>query len=139
MALDATDIYLTDEICFDIKDAAAVVHSSGAKVRIYPNVAQSRFGRMRDVFCFFVRPEDIDLYEPFVDVCEIWPADDKRTEVLLEIYKNKKEWFGPLNEIISNFDSPIDGKHILPIFGQRRLYCKKRCMHGTTCGICSEW
>lgn len=138
ISLGVTEMYICNDMCFEIRAVEDILHSYGIKIRVYPNVAQSRFGGNNGVYSFFIRPDDIDLYEGMIDVVEFFCPSDKYTNqsVLLEIYKTKKTWFGPLKEIIQNLDSDIDGSRMTTIFGDRRLICNHKCMRGRECDIC---
>ena len=40
----------------------------------------------------WVRPEDIDFYSQYVDVCEFF-GNMEQVPILLKIYKEDKKWF----------------------------------------------
>lgn len=131
-----SDIYLVEQMMFEIKEAAAAAHKAGVKVRTFPNIAQRRYEETKSIKCFFIRPEDVSLYEGLVDVMDIYTIDEINQDVVYEIYKDDKIWWGPLKEIIVGLDNDIDGRYIIPRFGERRLNCGRKCFKGYRCDVC---
>ena len=131
-----SDIYLVEQMMFEIKDAAAAAHKAGVKVRTFPNIAQKKYEETESIKSFFIRPEDIDLYEGLVDVMDIYTIDEINQDVVLDIYKKDKMWWGPLKELIIGLDTDINGRYIIPRFGERRLNCNRKCFKGQKCDIC---
>lgn len=134
--LGVSDIYVVEDLGFEIKRVAEILHSRGIRVRVYPNVAQSKWGKTDPFRKFFIRPEDVDIYEDYVDVIEFFGKNDS-IETYYKIYAIDKKWFGKLNEIIIDFDSDVDNRCILPKFAPKRLNCGKKCAKGKHCEICS--
>ena len=134
LSLGISQVRVTGEICFDMIKLAAVVHAASAKLRICPNLAQGA-SHTPSLKKFFIRPEDIPLYSPFVDIFEFAPSDTEDT--YFNIYKNKK-WFGKLNEIIFDLDNDIDNRFLTTHFGEYRLKCGKRCFKGSSCNLCNS-
>lgn len=136
LSLGVTDVTIIEEMGFEIDKVAAAAHRCGTKVRILPNVAQSSVMETPGIKKFFVRPEDIKYYEPYVDVCDFFGAP-KSVAVYYKIYAIDKEWFGDLNEIIISLNTALDSRFVEPIFGERRLRCGKRCLRGAGCDYCN--
>ena len=40
--LGVSDIYLVEQMMFEIKDASLAAHKAGVKVRTFPNIAQRK-------------------------------------------------------------------------------------------------
>jgi hypothetical protein len=83
---------------------------------------------------FFIRPEDTETYEPFVDVFELW-GDSSRLSVTYEIYK-QQQWLGDIQDLIIGFNDDVPNAGIMEHFAQIRLGCKKKCFQGKKCDIC---
>lgn len=136
--LGASDVIITEELCFDIVNVSAFCKPRGIKVRVYPNVAQynGHFigGQIPDMVKFFVRPEDTPIYEPFVDVFEIW-GDFEKLSVLFEIYK-QQQWLGKIGDIVIGFNDDVPNPGIMTHFAGIRINCKKKCLQGKKCDIC---
>lgn len=133
--LGVSDIYITEDLCFNLLSVSSIAHSRGVQLRTFPNVAQSQWSSMSSLKKFFIRPEDIDEYSTYIDVVEFFGDVDK-TEVLYKIYAIDKKWMGKLNEIIIGFDGDLDSRFILPKFSTYRANCRKKCLKGQNCRIC---
>lgn len=137
--LNPTDMYIVNDLCFNIKDVGNYLHKKGIKVRTFPNVAQSKWGGNKNTLrTFFIRPEDVILYEKYVDTFEFFGKPNS-IETYYKIYNIDKQWFGKLNEIILGLDSDIDSRYLLPSFAFYRLNCGKRCGKGYHCDMCDSF
>ncbi|AXF52446.1 MAG: putative protease [Caudoviricetes sp.] len=135
VSLKPTDIYVVENLCFELDKVARILHSWDIHVRAFPNVAQSSWYNTKDLKKFFIRPDDIDFYGNYIDTVEFMgPRDSIGT--YYKIYAIDKKWFGKLNEIIIDFNSELDSRHILPHFAEMRVKCRKRCFKGGTCRVC---
>ncbi len=135
---NVSDIYITDELAFELDKVAEIAHKNNIKVRVYPNVAQSRWDKLSDILKFFIRPEDIEIYEPYVDVCEFYGDKAQQIDTYYKIYQEDKKWFGDLQEIIIGLDSKIDSRYIIPRFAEKRIKCGKDCLKGGKCEMCKR-
>lgn len=135
---NVSDIYITDELAFELDKVAEIAHKNNIKIRIYPNVAQSRWNKLSDILKFFIRPEDIEMYEPYVDVCEFYGDKAQQIDTYYKIYQEDKKWFGDLQEIIIGLDSKIDSRYIIPRFAEKRIKCGKDCLKGGKCEMCKR-
>lgn len=136
--LNPCSIYISEDLGFDLVKVAETLHSRGIEVRCFANVAQSAWSESEALKKFFIRPEDVDTYSPFVDVIEFFMiAVEQRQSTLYKIYAIDKKWFGKLNEIIGDFNSEIDSRYILqPYFAEKRTRCGKACLKGSRCQLC---
>ena len=132
-----TDVYIVENLGFELDKVAEIAGLYNVQVRVYPNVAQSKWGTTAAFKKFFIRPEDIDKYDKYVDVVEFYNID-KQLDTYYEIYAIDKEWFGRLDEIITDLNSDIDNRYIIPRFAQKRMTCSKKCFKGGVCTRCDE-
>lgn len=132
----AEEVYLAEDICFMLPRLQLFREIDGIKFRIFPDILQTprRCASLPQVTNFFIRPEDVDLYEKYVDVIEIF-RKDSRQSVVYEIYK-QGQWRGPLSDLIIDFTEEINGSSFIPDFGRARLGCGRRCAM-TDCDICT--
>ena len=137
LSVGVSDVYIVNELGFDLKDVSKVCKEHGVQVRVFPNVAQlsSQVGKMNKLKSFFIRPDDIEHYEPYVDVCEFFGPLDRQS-VLYEIYLGEK-WMGDLEELIIGLNMSIQNNTLVPAFGIERISCKKDCYKGK-CIICDK-
>lgn len=132
-----SDVYIVENLGFELDKVAAAAQNYNVQIRAYPNVAQSKFTDIKPLKKFFVRPEDVDVYDKYIDIFEFFDVD-KKLDTYYEIYAIDKKWFGQLNEIIVDFDSDIDNKYIIPKFAEKRVKCNKQCLKGSNCNRCDE-
>lgn len=137
MELCPSDMYIVENLGFELSSVADILHAVDIRVRVFPNIAQSSWSGTEALKKFFIRPEDVYFYEPCVDVMEFIGKEDS-ISTYYKIYAIDKKWFGKLNEIIIDFnDNEIDSRFILPQFAARRLNCGKRCFKGRPCRTCN--
>lgn len=132
-----TDIYVVENLCFELDKIADILHTRGIKIRTFANVCQTQCGETPSLKTFFIRPEDISIYEDYIDTIEFF-GDRDRTEILYKIYAIDKKWFGQLKEIIVGFNSDLDSRFIIPKFAESRIKCGKKCLKGGSCKICER-
>ena len=128
------DIYIGEQLGFELPTLSQKCKAANVKIRTFANVAQSSVTEIDPYLKFFIRPNDIELYAQYIDTIEFWGPED-RQDVLFEIY-SKGRWLGDVNEIILGFKEPLDNKCIIPLFGQMRLNCGRKCLKGAHCRMC---
>lgn len=134
--LGVSDIFIVEDLCFDLRELSKYAHSKNVQIRTYPNVAQSAWKNIDWYKKFFIRPEGVPAYEQYIDVLEFYNSLDKG-DTLYDIYVKDKYWFGPLKELILGFNSDLDSKFIIPEFDAYRANCQKRCKNNK-CKICKN-
>ena len=129
-----SDIYIINELGFNLKEISKYCHNKNVKIRVYPNVAQtiSKFPT-KSLTNFFIRPDAIKIYEPYVDVFEFFGPLD-RQPALFDIYKDER-WLGQLDDVIIDLKENIDNRTIVPYFDTIRANCKKIC-NLEKCDVC---
>ena len=133
----ATDIYIVEDLCFDLERVAIIAAQYNVKLRTYANVAQSTWKDTIDIKKFWIRPEDVSIYEKYINTLEFF-GTPQQTGVFLKIYKEDKKWFGQLKEIIFGLKTNLDSRYIVPHFAEQRISCKKECLKGGKCRICER-
>ena len=133
--MGVSDIYIVEELGFELDRVAAVLHERGIKVRCYPNIAQSSHPNIKDIKKFFVRPEDVETYEPYVDVFEFFGENHN---LYYKVYAKDKKWFGQLNEIIDDYNGSLDSRCVVKEFAETRTHCGKKCLKGIPCRVCDK-
>lgn len=132
-----TDMYICEDLGFSIDKVSEILHKNNIKVRVFPNICQSSFPETPSLLTFFIRPDDVPAYEPFVDVFEL-VSDKDRQGIIFKIYKQHK-WFGEISEVIPTFKNPLDSRFLLNDFGVFRTRCGKRCLYKPgSCDICGR-
>ena len=132
--LGVSDVYIINELGFNLEKISELCHKNNVQVRVYPNVAQSGSKLNMNTFQqFYIRPDAVQLYEEFVDVFEFFGPLD-RQPVLYDIYYDER-WLGNLNEVILGLNKVVNNQTIMPYFDTSRIRCNKRCNFGK-CDIC---
>lgn len=130
-----SEVYVTEDLAFNLHAISKGAHDLGRRIRVIANFAYETHLPMQ-IQNFFIRPEDVEDYEPYVDIIEIF-GEDHLPSIIYGAYLDG-EWFGSLNEIIYNLNEPIDNRTIIPIFGEARLNCGRRCLTSGSCSICAN-
>ena len=132
LSLEPIEVYITDMLGFCLPDVKKVCKDVG--IRIYANWAQSAWDNSPDILKFYVRPEDLDVYNKFVSGIE-FVGDTVIQEVMFNTY-SRGYWYGDLAEIIIGLNTHIDSRRLPHEFGAYRVGCRKRCICGSHCGVC---
>ncbi len=140
--LNVTDIFVAENLLFNLKVISKKAKEKGKALRSFCNICQSAWQDTPSLKTFFVRPEDISLYENSIDTFEFFMGNSSNLSIntLYKIYTKDKKWFGYINEIILNYNGTEHNNQIIPLFGFKRLNCGKRCFQDVqpTCHICDK-
>lgn len=113
------------------------VKNVGIPVRVVPNVTYIDGVPRKDGVCgTWLRPEDIELYEEYVSVCEFEDCNEEKEQALFRIYAEQHKWPGTMSLLFTNFNHEGTNRMILPEVAQKRLNCGQRCQSGGACKIC---
>lgn len=137
LSFDVSDLYIAGTLCFELDKVKSTVcqKNKDIKIRVFPNLAQAH-AEIDDLKKFFIRPEDISYYEPYVDVYEF--IDQPGLNVIYRVYAINHRWIGDLNEIILGISKEINNQCVLSQFGEIRRRCGKRCFKGHPCSVCEK-
>ena len=89
----------------------------------------------------WIRPEDIDKYDKYIDVCEFYaPKMVEKESTLYHVYAEQKTWPGNLNLIIDELNCDFDNRLIYDEdnFAIRRMNCQQKCKSFGSCHYCVE-
>lgn len=107
------------------------------KLRAIPNLAYfDGYMRKNGVVGTWIRPEDLALYENYIDTIEFYAETKEKEKLLLDIYCDKKEWLGTLNDLVHNFDYKGFNNMFDQEVAKRRLNCGQRCQKNNSCHSC---
>lgn len=120
----------------DIKHASQI----GIPLRVVPNVAYYAYIPREDGVCgSWIRPEDLELYEPYISAIEFEDSDTKKEQALFRIYCEQKNWSGDLGMIITNLNYPGVNRMIPQDLTERRMQCAQACQNGSNCKLCYRY
>ena len=141
--MGASDVYVAEDLGFMLDKVKKIADTLDpfVNIRVIPNVVQCPKGAKDNTPLyqkFFIRPEDTYVYEPFVDVFELWGD----TSVQFKAYKDRlwENDFDILFDIVETEDGKVgegdfNNACIIPGFAARRVKCGLDCLYGK-CSIC---
>lgn len=139
IAQGVTDVFVGNNLGFELDKVAAVAKEANVKMRVYPNIAQSTWNGSENITKFFIRPEDLIFYSKYVNCFEFYEvASNKLTDsaFLYDIYKLQKKWTGDLQILVPNLHESIDNRLIDDQWAYFRVKCGKSCAKGGPCRMC---
>lgn len=74
-------------------------------MRSYCNLCESSWEKTPSIKTFFIRPEDLDIYEKYINTFEFF-TDEKdavRLNSLYKIYTKDRLWYGLLKDLIVGY------------------------------------
>lgn len=134
--LGAEYALIDSPIFHDIQKAASI----GIKLRVVPNIAYYAYIPRKDGVCgSWIRPEDLHLYEPYIEAIEFEDCDIKKEQALYRIYCEQKAWPGDLGMIITNLNYTGVNRMIPEELTLKRMSCGQRCQSGSSCQLCYRY
>lgn len=86
----------------------------------------------------YVRPEDVEVYNKYVDTLEFFTYGDlKKEHTLLGVYQSGR-WPGNLNLLLTNLGEHVDNRAVPEQFGKARVQCRQSCMRNSHCRLCDN-
>lgn len=107
-------------------------------IRLVANGSYPYIPRKNCLYSDWIRPEDVQEYEKYVDALEFYTDNSlQRESVLFHIYAENKEWPGNLNLLINELHIDVDNRALPDDFGKIRSTCGMRCQENNSCHFCS--
>ena len=131
-----SDINISGPLAFEMSKVKRVLEVLGRKViiRATPNLVVNSNPNTDSLIGFYIRPEDVEVYNGFIDVLEFEGLEHQDT--FFSIYAEHKSFIGNLNQCIYNFQEQVDNKGLITLFGERRRDCGRQCLSGGRCNRC---
>ena len=118
-------------------DLIKVKAKTNIPLRLVPNLAFDAYiPRKNGIYGSWIRPEDIKIYEEWVDVFEFVSDSLSQEATLLHIYQENGYWPGNLNLLFTNFNVNVDNRGLPEEIGETRANCGQRCMVSSNCHFC---
>jgi hypothetical protein len=109
----------------------------GIPVRAIPNVCyQDYLPHKNGIHGQWIRPEDLSLYEVYIDAIEFEDCNVEKEQALYRIYMEEKEWPGEFNELYTNFDYKGVNRMLEAQDAIRRMTCGQTCEMNGNCHLC---
>lgn len=136
-----SEILIKDYLCFDLEKLKTYCDKRNIKIRCIANyIEEDRFNTIPPYEKFFIRPEDVSVYEDYIDTIEFYKDDYyellEKQNVLYKIY-NSGKWEGKLSDIIDGYTEDVSNITIAPSFVKFRIDCERRCDLGL-CDSCEH-
>lgn len=131
----ATDIYIDGPLGFQYDVLKS--QKNNRKIRVSPTISpNAALSTSSNINSFFIRPEDLHLYNKVIDVIDFNEPNQEKEDTLFSIYKRGTFNFD-LKELIPALNASVPNLFIGDTFGQNRLNCGQRCkIPGCSCHIC---
>lgn len=110
----------------------------GIAVRAIPNVANlDVYPRSNGVHGSWIRPEDVSIYEPYIEILQFQAMSLKQEETLFRIYQHDGTWPGNLDNLVLDLQHSGSNRFIKGHM-DRRLNCKQKCEEDpNSCRYCN--
>ena len=89
ISLGVSDIYITNEMGFELNLVGAQALASGISIRALANICQTLFPSTGTLKSFFIRPDAVFIYNDVIDVLE-FVGDTNTQNMMYKIYKESK-------------------------------------------------
>ena len=137
MRLGVSYVRLGPPLVFQLDKVMSVLGESGPKIRGIANVAyMDRLPHEDGISGAWIRPEDLDKYDPYFYSIEFDGVPVNKEEALFRIYIKEKAWAGPLSMLIEGLTSPAANRMISSSITEKRLNCGQRCEESGRCHNC---
>lgn len=137
--LGVSDIYIDGPLGFDCGRAFDSASGHDVKIRVSPSVSpNTMLAASPNENSFFIRPEDLYLYEPYIDVIDFQTSNIDRETTLFDIYK-RASYLYDLNDLVYNLNISVPNPLISKDFAVFRLSCGQKCkIPGHHCYLCKN-
>lgn len=131
LSLGVSDVYIADDLLYNLKETRDIVSSHGAKIRMVLNVMPTSIPLLDEVTGPWFPPDAADILDEYIDTAEFAcgsPYNWHKHGVFYRAWFENKTWHGNLNEIITrlSIDIPDDS-----LFAQEliryKIHCGKHC------------
>ena len=134
--LGISDIYIDGALGFQIKQVAQICKEHKVLVRVSPTVSPAAAIKGLKPYSFFIRPEDLKLYEKYIDIIDFKITQQEKEDATFSIYK-RGNFIYNLQDLLDQTTFSVPNPYIKPEFGQARLNCGQHCLlPGRSCHLC---
>lgn len=135
-SLHASDIYIDGPLGFQTDSLK--IGKQNTKIRISPQISPNALINTSNsnITSFFIRPEDLHLYEDAIDIIDFNVKDQEKEDTLFKIYK-RGTYKLELSTLIEHLNEKVPNLFLRPDFGENRLNCGQHCrIPGRSCHMC---
>lgn len=145
MALHALETMGCSEILIDgplFFDLPQVRKSTKMIIHTCPNLSlYNHLPYQNPIHGTWMRPEDVPLYEPYIDVLEPQGVTPSAQGTAYKIYAIDAHWNGDIANIILDFNKDnkiVPNYNIISDLAERRVNCKQSCERLGSCTLCDR-
>ena len=136
-SLGASDIVIDGPLGFQmslLKEGKDTIN-----LRATPNISPNRLiGASTSANFFFIRPEDLHLYDDSLDTIFFRSSNIDQEEALFKTYKRGTFLFN-LEKLIPQLNTKVSNPYISSSFGKHRVNCKQKCkLPNGRCTLCDS-
>ena len=117
----ASEVIIGGQLGFELPRVRKLLHPKGITIRCQANIASSSYPLLLPgIKTFFIRPEDVEFYEKYIDVMELG-GEKKDLNFYYKYYVEKEQWAGPLSQFIIGYKGDLNNHYVIPNdFANRR-------------------
>ena len=135
--LGVSDIYIDGPLGFQMRELHRAVKDTGVMIRVSPTVSPNCSIVGAKPESFYIRPEDLHLYEKTIGVIDFKAQNQDKEDTLFTIYKRGTFNFN-VKDLIENCQFSVPNLFLKPEFGQSRVNCGQKCKTpGRACHLCN--
>lgn len=134
-----SDITVGEPLVFQCTNLAAL-KEKGVTIRVKPHQPAALVDIKNDsgIKHFWVLPQHVTAYEPYIDVFDLITPNHKTEELLIKFY-SRNTYEGPLKDVFINMKSEYAAGLIDEKWLNRRFNCGQRCMEiPSKCSHCDQ-
>lgn len=139
-ALGVTDVYIADDLCYDLINVKKACEKLGISIRwILDVIPSNSLNKNKDPRAPWVIPEIIDELSQYVDTFEF--SEDQswaKLDTLYKIWFKKRQWKENLKALYPQLEIDIWNQSILPELVKYKLNCRYKCIYGSVCKKCNQ-
>lgn len=140
--LGVSDVYLTEDLCYNLPRAKAICDEAQIQTRIIINTIPTfSFGRGKDITSPWYVPENMPVLEDYYDVIEFSLLNSwNRFDVLYQIWMVEQKWEDSLEYINFDLEFDIPGEYFTNELCIYKMHCEHRCVSkGSSCRKCQQY
>lgn len=138
-AMGCSEIRIDGPLFFDLpqvrKSTKMIIHTC-------PNLSlYNHLPHQNPIHGTWIRPEDVPLYEPYIDVLEPHGITSSAQGTAYKIYAIDAHWNGDIANIILDFNKDnkiVPNYNIISDLAERRIDCKQSCERLGSCTLCDR-
>lgn len=139
--LGVTDVYIMDDLCYNLKRVREVADKTGVNIRLILNrIPSMLLDKGENVRSPIFIPETVDELSKYIDTVEFEVENSwTRLETLYKIWFIKKQWRENLQAINADLRIDIPNQSMIPDFTVYKMNCGYRCGYGSVCKKCNQF